>query len=426
MSSQLVCVDLLYTGEAVLEDACIRVSGGRVERVFTRGLRGISGLDLRGRRSLAIPGVIDLHVHLRGLRLSYKEDEESGTAAAASGCVTLVADMPNTQPPLRTTEALREKLSSLKAKARVDYTVYAGVPRSYGDAVEMASMGIAGFKIYPEDLVHAGRVQDVLEAAEEAGLLVVLHPEVPELFAGPDYGWLRRVSRPCHAESAAVDLLQQIARACGCRPRIHITHASCPETVVLSKRRGFTVDATPHHLFLSEEEAGGGPSAGWAKVNPPLRGLREKSLLAQLVVEGLVDAVASDHAPHSPWEKWIHPAAAPPGFPWLEWWPGFVAARLLGSMGIGGLARLVSQAPAGILGLEGRCLWEGCPATASILQLERTRVYHKGYSKALYTPALGMESFDCAATMIRGRIVYTAWDGMLGGVYGVLATGDIH
>ncbi|BAA79176.2 dihydroorotase [Aeropyrum pernix K1] len=425
MAGWTVCVDFLYTGDKMLEDACAVISGERVERVHTGGFRGQPDLDLRGRSSLALPGVIDMHVHLRGLKLSYKEDEVSGTAAAASGCVTLVADMPNTQPPLRTPEALREKLASLEAGAKVDYTVYAGVPRSYGEAVEMASMGIAGFKIYPEDLVNLDSIKNVLEAAEEAGILVVLHPESHDMFAGPDYGWLRRVARPCHAEAASVELLHDAARECGCKPRVHITHASCPATVVESKKRGFTVDVTPHHLFLSEEEVAG-PTHSWGKVNPPLRGVGERSLLTQLTIEGLVDAIASDHAPHSTWEKWMHPAIAPPGFPWLEWWPGFTAARLMRAVGLERFYSMVSQTPSTILGVGDRCLWDGCPATISVLQLERTRVYHKGYTKALYTPVLGMESFDCAATVIRGKIAYTAWEGVRGGATGVLATRVVH
>ena len=363
-----LCADLLYTGSEVLDDGCLLVRDGHVARTYEGGVSR-ADVDLRGLDSLAIPGVADIHVHLRGLQLSYKEDESTGTAAAASGCVALVADMPNTRPELRDPASIKMKLYSLANSSVVDYTVYSGVPLEKGLALEVASMPIAGFKIYPEDLVRPELVAEVLEAAEEAGQLVVLHPE----------------------------------------------------TVEAAKKRGWTVDATPHHLFLVEDEVVG-PSDSWSKVNPPLRGHIDRQLITQKLLEGLVDAIASDHAPHHPREKWMPPYSAPPGFPWLEWWPAFSAYRLLRLAGLPMFYHLVSRAPNEILGLKKPCLDDGCEATASILVLKRTRIYHKGYTKAAYTPALGMESYDCLATMIRGKLVYTAWGGVDGGFKGRLAT----
>lgn len=371
--------------------------------------------------SLALPGIVDIHVHLRGLKLSYKEDERSGTMAAASGCVTMVADMPNTMPELRTSEAVKEKLASLGSMALVDYSLYAGVPRSVGEAMEIASLPIAGFKIYPEDLKHVDRVEAVLEAAEESGLLVVLHPEVEDLFLSVDNGWNRGFYRQCAAEAAAVDELNRVSVSRGFKSRIHVTHVSCPETVKHAKSKGFTVDVTPHHLFI-DDGAVLPYTHAWGKVNPPLRGVHERALLLANTLEGSIDAIASDHAPHSPWEKWMPPQTAPPGFPWLEWWPGFTALRLLEHLGVGRFYTLTSHSPLRILGFEGRkrCLHEGCEATISVLMIDRTRVYHKGYTKAPYMPALGMESYDCLATVIRGSPVYTLWGGVSGGFKGRL------
>ena len=415
-----LCADLLYTGSEVLDDGCLLVRDGHVARTYEGGVSR-ADVDLRGLDSLAIPGVADIHVHLRGLQLSYKEDESTGTAAAASGCVALVADMPNTRPELRDPASIKMKLYSLANSSVVDYTVYSGVPLEKGLALEVASMPIAGFKIYPEDLVRPELVTEVLEAAEEAGQLVVLHPEDENLFQSVDYGWRRMYARPCASEARAVEALFEISRSSGSKPKVHVTHATCPETVEAAKKRGWTVDATPHHLFLVEDEVVG-PSDSWSKVNPPLRGHIDRQLITQKLLEGLVDAIASDHAPHHPREKWMPPYSAPPGFPWLEWWPAFSAYRLLRLAGLPMFYHLVSRAPNEILGLKKPCLDDGCEATASILVLKRTRIYHKGYTKAAYTPALGMESYDCLATMIRGKLVYTAWGGVDGGFKGRLAT----
>ncbi len=399
-----VCVDLLATGGSRDSSICVNYKRGSLQG-FSESPRGEQRLELRGQNTLALPGVVDIHVHLRGLQLSYKEDEYTGTAAAASGCVTLVADMPNTSPPLRSAENLSAKLRSLSAWSVVDYTVYAGVPWEPGDAWEMASRGVAGFKIYPEDLSSPPTSQlcEALRAAERMGLLVVLHPENPELFRVPDMGFERSTARSCESEEDAVRLLSEAIDHCGAKPRVHVTHASCPGTVARARSKGYTVDVTPHHLFLDEETVAS--SWGWclAKVNPPLRGPRERGILQSMLLEGLIDAIASDHAPHNAREKlWLHPSLCSPGYPWLEWWPGFAAYRLLEPMGPSRFADLTSHRPREILGVRG----PGPLDSLSVLSLRPTRIYPKGFSKAGYTPALGMETYDCLVSIVRGRLVY--------------------
>ncbi len=415
-----VCVDKLATSTGIREGSCLEFSGGLVKG-FSESSR--SFLDLRGLGSIGLPGIVDMHVHLRGLELSYKEDEVSGSLAALAGCVTAVVDMPNTKPPLKTPEALEAKLRALKSGSHVDYGVYAGIPYSVEDPQLMASMPIAGFKAYPEDLESPSKVLcSVLKAAESRGLLFIVHPEHPEMLKTPDYGFDRNNSRPCYAEAAAVDEVLKLISECGFKPRVHITHASCPSTVLRAKKYGFTVDVTPHHLLLDVDSFKPLNSL-WceSKVNPPLRGLVEKSLLWKLLLEGYVDAIASDHAPHASWEKlWLHPSQCSPGFPSLEFWPGALM-RIFALMNVESLyARLTSLGPSSILGLKGYGgLDSGFKASLSIFTPEPLEFHGGSYSKARISPYLGFKTLNCLASVIRGRLSYFKGRVLVGEGWGV-------
>lgn len=404
-----VCVDSVSGGPG----GCLVFSRG-VLREIREEPSGVVVIDFRGKDSIAYPGFVDLHVHLRGLRLAHKEDEYSGTRAAASGCLTLVADMPNTDPELRTPEALKAKLAELGRAAIVDYAVYAGVPLVGGVARRLAEAGAAGFKVYPEDL-RSPHLCEVLRAAEEKSLVVVLHPEDPWLFKGPDWGYLRGTAhRGCEAEAAAVELAAEAIEECGSHPRVHVTHASCPATVAAARRHGFTVDVAPHHLLLwAEAEDASTPCI--YKVNPPLKPYVEAHRLLQLVASGEVDAMASDHAPHTRLDKSGNAAACSPGFVWLEWWP-LVAARMLApTIGHKRLVELLHSAPRRILGLEPEPLEPERRASVSILIPGGYRSYPRGLSKAWNSPLWQLPTWECGATIVRGVLAHIYGGGILAG-----------
>lgn len=388
-----LCVDLLWSPSGWRSNACIDLAGGPTS---AEGC-----LDLRGARSIALPGIIDMHVHLRGLELSYKEDESSGTLAALAGCVTAVVDMPNTRPFVRNPRALREKLRAL-SRSRVDYGLYAGVPESADYVEEMASAPIAGFKFYPEDLEKdEGLICSVLRSAERRGLLVIVHSEHPEMIRAPDYGYERDLHRSCAAEMLGIEEVRRLLKRCGAKPRVHITHVSCPKTLILSKQLGFSTDVTPHHLLFDRISF----RHLWnplceSKVNPPLRRPEERWGLWKLLMEGYVDAIASDHAPHAAAEKaWAPPDQCSPGFSSLESWPGalllsFNAAGLLDEF-----VKLTSVNVQKILGIS-----RGF--TLSVFSLEPEASPGSLFSKAKITPYFGTRRARCLATIIRGRLTY--------------------
>jgi len=318
---------------------CINFKNGRIESI-TEKPRGIH-LDFTGSNKKVIPGLIDLHVHLRGLQLSYKEDENTGTLQALKAGITLVIDMPNTKPYINTPEIIREKLYALKDKSWTDYSIYSGIPPSIDYIEKIMEMGIAGYKAYPNDLAMTAILNRILDE----GYLLIVHPEYLSSLKILEVEDIksRGIIRGCSLESLSVELLASQ----GLTGRLHITHASCPSTVRIAKRGRYSVDVTPHHLFYNFNRTG-----CLNRVNPPLRSPEEAGKLVQLVLDGLVDAFASDHAPHSQHEK-TEPLTCSPGFPWLPLWPWLVYSRLVkpGGISLSEFLYYTSRGPAEILGL---------------------------------------------------------------------------
>lgn len=325
----------------LLGEGCVNIEEGRIAGILKEPPRDVVLYDYRERGYLIVPGLVDLHVHLRGLQLSYKEDEGSGTRAAASAGITLVVDMPNTIPKLVTGSALESKLEALEKIAVVDYGIYAGIPSSPEELRELTTYPIAGFKAYPQDLEFKS---EMLRYIMESGFLLVVHSEYPlvERVVLEDE-LSRSTHRGCQYEALALDSIHGTRGA-----RVHVTHASCYSTIKEAKRRGFTVDVTPHHLLYNNIDA---PTC-IGRVNPPLRGPEEAWSLLQALIEGYVDALASDHAPHSPTEK-SEPLYCSPGFAWLELWPWLLFRLVkLGVIGLDRFLYLTSRGPAEILGLK--------------------------------------------------------------------------
>lgn len=404
--------DIVYRGKVLrsgeVVEATVTISNGRITGVHGPGYSARAELFMDYSQkpgAVLLPGIIDIHVHLRGLEHSYKEDEETGTLAAAMGGVTLVADMPNTKPPLRTPSALEAKLESLRAKSYTDYAVYLGVPLDAGMLDEMMGKpGVVGLKIYPEDLERWYRVVEAAREAAKRRLIVVVHPEHPAMVgeaAKPGERWR---TRPLAAELEAVKLASALARF---GARIHYTHVTSAITVTLARQVGATTDTCPHYLLLTsrhEEKLG-----CVAKVNPPLRPQRIVEGLLEALREGLIDAISSDHAPHAEWEKEDF-EQCPPGIPGVE-----TMARLIltlvnrGVISLAQASSMLSSAPAGILGIDGvGRIKPGYRANLTLVDLNlsgRIRV-DELHTKAAYTPFDGFPYRGAPiATIVGGQLI---------------------
>lgn len=410
---------MIVRGRALVGNRWLREVDILVDEQGRIGGIGVAGslkgevLDYSRPGLVILPGLIDVHVHMRDLEYSYKEDFLSGTAAAAAGGYVVVCDMPNTKPPTNTPRALEMKLRAAGGKAIVDYGLYYGVPPAL-EGLDDAVGRIVGFKVYPEDL--AGRrevVGQLLGYAASRGLPVVFHPEDPSLFTkGP---CRPGEERPPEAEASAIRLVGRMLDAAG-GARVHITHVSSlaglGEALALKRRWGrlVTIDVTPHHMLLDNSLYRLNPAM--YKVYPPLRERLDCLGLCLAVRDGQVDIVATDHAPHAAEEKAGSYEEALPGYSSLE-----VAASILLTMvanGLLSLARLVelcSQAPARLIGLEGvlGVIHEGAYASFTVVDLRREWKVDPSafYSKAKHCPYEGWRLRGRpVATIVRGRVVY--------------------
>ena len=258
---------------------------------------------------IRLPGLIDVHVHLREPGATHKEDFDSGTAAALAGGVTTVLAMPNTRPPLVDKASFRSALDAAAAKARCDYGIYVGASLDNPETAAELAPGAAGLKMY-------------LDATFGPLLLDDTRAWMAHMAYWPED------SGPivAHAERQTLSALLFIA-AMHSRP-VHIAHVSRAEEILLireAKQRGFpvTCEVCPHHLFLTIDEAPdtpgfrdetGGFAPGRAEVRPRLAAASDREALWENL--DVIDCFATDHAPHLLAEK--DSETPPPGFPGLE------------------------------------------------------------------------------------------------------------
>lgn len=368
-------------------------------------------LDYSGKSGhLVLPGLIDIHVHLRDFEQSYKEDFYTGTCAAAMGGFTIVADMPNTKPEVNEPKMLRMRDRVARSKAVVDYGLYYGVPDEVGHLREEIDDLSIGFKIFMHREFYTGERQLVLKTLEYAGrkkLLVMAHAENPKFFVRTKAGAVGTA----RAEASAIrDIAIQAIRY---RFPLHVTHLSSAsglrESLKWKKKMGLTLDTCPHYLLLTRSDVELlGPIA---KVEPSLKGSSDSKVLLEALRSGKIDAISSDHAPHSLDEKGDEALG---GFPGLETTvPLLLTLVNKGLLGIEDLVAACSSNPSKILGLSKvGAIEEGMVGNLTIVDLHRKwRIDPSLFaSKAKYSPFKGAEVEGAVVgTIVRGKPV------MLGG-----------
>ena len=285
-------------------------------------------LDATGKH--VFPGFVDPHVHLRTPGQEYKEDIESGTAAAAAGGFCAVVAMPNTVPAVDDAAVLRSLTDTARSAARVPVGFLASITRRLEGAelTEMAELRDAGALGFTDDgkpVVSAGMLRKALQYQRLAGGVVALHEEDPALSGegvmheGAVSARLGLAGIPSVSESTMV--ARDGALAVYEDGRVHLQHVSCMESLTAIERlkaAGASVSAEvcPHHLTLTDDIVRTLDSR--FKMNPPLRSERDRSALVDGLRRGLVDCVATDHAPHARHEKEVPFEQAPMGTTGLE------------------------------------------------------------------------------------------------------------
>lgn len=383
--------DLLFREATVVvgdrtEVRDVAVSAGVIERVEPS--LSAHAREVVDCRSLALlPGAIDLHVHLREPGLTHKEDIASGTAAAVAAGVTTVLDMPNTSPATTTLARLAEKAEIASRAARCHVRFYLALTPDNLDDIERAAShpAFAGVKVFLGSTTGRILVEDpaVIERAlDRVPALFAFHAELESVLAGARGGIPEptashhHVVRPAEAAGAGARLVADLASRPG--RRLHLCHlSSAGEVEALSRAEPasrLTAEVTPHHLFFTHEDTA--RLGNFLKVNPPVRGPRDREALLAALRDGPVDALATDHAPHARDEKSASYPQAPSGVPGLD---TLVPATLrLVQTGVLTLPRavwLLSESPAAIAGLsrKGRVA-EGHDADLMLCDLAATWV----------------------------------------------------
>ncbi len=372
----------------------------------------------------AAPGLIDLHVHLRDPGQTEKEDILSGCRAAAAGGVTQLLAMPNTRPAVDTPETVRYILEKAKnADARVH--VVGAITKGLGghEATDIGALYEAGIAALSDDgvpvLDTSIMVAAMQKAAEaEMDIPVTAHCEDPYLAGGKvNEGAVSRSlgvkGMPCAAEDAGT--ARELALAESYHLPIHICHVSTATSAAMiraAKQRGVrvTAETAPHYLMLTEQELLRRDAD--FRMNPPLRTETDRLAMIEALRDGTIDAIATDHAPHTPQEKadFVH---APNGSIGME--TSFAAAYTVLVEGNilteGELIRKMSVHPARILRTYGGTLAVGTPADVMLYRKEAWTVDpQKLHGKSRNTPFKGLTlAAKVKMTIYGGRIVFDEW-----------------
>jgi dihydroorotase len=414
-------VDVLVDGGQIAEmGARLDVSGGLE--------KDLDVIDATGQ--VLLPGLVDLHTHLREPGREYAEDIETGSAAAALGGYTAVFAMANTSPVADSPVVTDHVWYRGQQVGLVDVHPVGAVTVGLGGSqlTEMGLMnaGAGQVRIFSDDgvCVHDPLVmRRALEYATGLGVLIAQHAEEPRLTVGavahegPNAARLGLSGWPRAAEESIVARDALLARDAGAR--VHICHASAAGTVDIlkwAKAQGISITAevTPHHLALDDTRLI--TYDGRNRVNPPLREETDAQALRQALVDGVIDCVATDHAPHAEHEKVCEFANARPGMLGLQTALSVVVQTMVvpGLLSWRDVAKVMSENPARIADLpdHGRPLDVGEPANLTVVDPDATWTV-RGTDLASRSDNTPYESLTLpatvTATLLRGKV--TARDG---------------
>jgi len=391
--------------ETTLRDGDVLVVDGVIRSIGTAltAPEGAKVIDARSR--LLMPAMFDAHVHFREPGQEAKETIATGAEAAINGGITGIVMMPNTSPAIDSPAVVKQVLESAAKHSRIPiYTSGCVTKGRHGkELAAIDGMRALGVKMLTDDGDTTGDpavLYRAMQYATEFGMFFASHCEVPEL-AGPralnegvvSYR-LGIKGTPACAEEIIIDRDIRLAHAAGAH--IHIQHVSSKvgmETIRWWKQRGdvrVTAEVAPHHLLFTEEDIGDYDTH--YKMNPPLRTKADTEALLQGLIEGVFDLIATDHAPHTPFEKSQDFVSAPNGITGLETalvslYHYFVAT---GKFGWDLVVKRYSAEPRRMMGLDPVPVEEGKPADFILFDPEAETTFTTDFmkSKGRNTPFL--------------------------------------
>jgi dihydroorotase len=377
---------------------------------------------------IALPGFVDLHTHLREPGREDTETIETGSHAAALGGYTAVFAMANTDPVADNAVIVEHVARRGREVGLVDVHPVGAVTVGLGGErlAELGTMAGAGVRMFSDDghcVADPLLMRRALEYSTALDVVIAQHAEEPRLTEGAQAHEGELAARlglagwPAAAEEAIIARDCLLARQTGARLHVcHVSTAGAAELIRWAKSQGITVSAevTPHHLLLDDERLTTYDPVN--KVNPPLRTAADAKVLREALAEGVLDCVATDHAPHAPQDKDCEWSAARPGMLGLQTALSVVISTMVepGLLDWRGVARVMSERPAAIAGLtdHGRPLDPGEPATLTLVDPTTTWTVRGAElaSIAANTPYEGMTlPGRVVTTVLRGRV--TAHEG---------------
>jgi len=406
----------LTTAHLLLEDGVIK---------SISKLRPSTSVELKIDASglIALPGMIDAHVHLRDLELSYKETFETGTQSAAVGGFTTVFDMPNTRPPTASSQALTDKVSRAQGRLFANVAFQGALVENPAEVKAMVENGAIAFKLYMNKALETFDSSDdtklarALDAVKESNAIVTVHAE--------DGAAIKRIQQKSENEGkttirdflhghtprmeiSAVRRILNLTRQLGLQA--HVCHITTPEAVRLAKKTpNTTCEATAHHLLMNQSIFR--KQKTLALCVPPIRSEHYRGELWRLFRDGIVDILASDHAPHTLEEKTVSNAwKAASGVPGLETsLPVLFTQVTRGKLTLRRLMDATATLPAKIFHLKRKgALKEGFDADIVLVDPKaKFKIKPEEFvSKAKYSPFKGQLCIGKAAyTIVNGTLV---------------------
>ena len=419
---------ILLKGGRVIDPAAqynevsdVLIEDGRIQKVGKDLKAGATEVhDVSGK--VVVPGLIDMHVHLREPGQEAKEDFLSGSRAAAAGGYTTVATMPNTSPVVDTAALVRSLQQRAQDVGVVHIRIIGAVTKNQEgkELAELGDMIEAGATAFSDDGHFDPSAKVLLSAYDYLrpfDKVIINHEEETSLVEDGAMNEGRRSAmlgikgRPTVAEDIAVARDIMLAEYAGARVHVaHISSARAVELVRAAKERGVrvTAEVTPHHLTMTEDLVN--PADSSTKVNPPLRTARDAAAMVAGLADGTIDMVATDHSPHAREDKDREYIYAPSGFPGLETALGVLLTDLVhtGKITLETLIERMTYVPARVFQLGGGTLCVGAPADITVIDPELCWMVNEKdfYTRGSHSPFIGRTLKGKAImTIVDGRIV---------------------
>ena len=369
---------------------------------------------------IIIPGLVDVHVHLREPGFFYKETIKTGTAAAAAGGFTTVLTMPNLNPPPDSLENLKTELDIIERDAAINVIPYGTITKGekgevLSDMEDMAEY-VAGFSDDGRGVQNGEKMLEAMEKAKALGKIIAAHCEDESLIKGGyihdgEYAKKHGHKGICsESEWGQVKRDIELVKKTGCK--YHVCHVSAKETVELirnAKKDGVSIscETAPHYLTLTDMDL---REDGRFKMNPPIRSSEDRAALIEGIKDGTIEIIATDHAPHSAEEKSKGLKDSFMGIVGLETAFPVLYTKLvkMGELSLEKLIELMSVNPAKRFSLESG-IAQGKPANLTVIDLnEEYEIKSESFlSKGRATPFDGMKVFGrVKMTFAKGNLVY--------------------